>query len=247
MDRKPSQRAWLGAWLGVTATFVGWWVVVYGIFGHVCPFAFVGIWLAAIFGGRALHPRRVPWWGLFVSLVFVLAAWVGAWFVHGPEEVRHVTPEPHAFLALAYGGALAIHYLLARRAGPAGPVSSWPRGHVRRFGYGNGILSPLVGVAYLVVPQVKEWLDQGPDGAEWFDTVFQQFDVYYLFTYVAAMCVAFGALWWVAVGYERRGGDPGVGRALQATSFTVLGFIFVGLPLIFWLLRAEAPATPESA
>ncbi|MHA1733603.1 MAG: hypothetical protein ACTSU5_16770 [Promethearchaeota archaeon] len=238
-------KALIPAFVVTGAFYAAWWVVVYGILGHVCPFTFLGVLPFCFFGARVLGRSR-PHWGTFVpSFLIAGGFWWAAWELHGEFPRRHVTPEPTVLLILAFATGLVAVTLLARRF-PAENTVSERRERVLTTASTLLATAGLVaGLAYALVPGVRGLVGGDPgEVSDWFDTQFYGDDVYWLFYVLAVLGVVSGACWLVGVNLK---GRPEAARALQAVGLVFLAFIVVGIPIAYRLVDAGGTGTPREA
>jgi hypothetical protein len=221
-----SKTAWL-VWIIQVILSYAWFGYIYGILGHVCPVAFLGMWNASLIGIVAWKNSRPRFIATIASLIVTAICFAFAYFILHPIDddnlTRTITIGP--FLVLAICPILA---LLCQKLLLLGPERGSTKIEIlfeQFFGIIAGLGGLLAGIAYFIVPSIKiaTWND---DTTEWFDTLFYPGDVWYLFgvlmiiALISAVCMIIN---WILNRRNLRS---------KSIGFRILGYTFLGFVLI---------------
>jgi hypothetical protein len=237
----------LWVWIGQVLFTYGWFIYIYGVLGHVCPVAFLGMWNASLIGSIAVFGKRPSFIGTFLSLIITAVSFALAYFVFHPFDEDHLTRYINVapFIILGITSILSVlaHVIGIKISEKASKV--WELKIERTIEYFFVILLTIAGIAYMCIPSIKEsmYIDP-PDVTEWFDTLFYMYDVYNLFYFlviqalICNVCIIIGF-------YFDRLKTQNSPRSLicKVLGFSFLGYLLVGTWATFHLFGLESPET----
>lgn len=223
-----------------TIIYYSWFIYIFGILGHVCPVANLGMWTASTIGCIAFSGKRPRALGMFFSFIATFLIWgITFLFLH-PNEVygwevedpyRYINIMPFIMLGLNIVVNVLIQLAFAKMnkfdkiQGPSRNSSKLELNLERIFAGFSFIITIIIGIGYITVSWVKEqvWND---DITDWFDTVFFPGDVYRLFLFLAIIALFSG----IMMGFHFYTNKKS--NSIYSFVFKVLGYTFFGF-LIF--------------
>lgn len=221
-----------------------WFLYIFGVLGHVCPVAFLGMWNASLIGAVAFFGKRPSFSGCFFSLIITAGCFGLSYFVFHPFDsdnlVRYVNTAPFIFLGLS-----AILSVFAQGISikmPERVSKQWELMIERAMEYFFVIILTIIGIGYVSFPSIKEGMYiEPPDVTEWFDTVFYRYDVYYLFLFLVVQALICNILIICGIYYEQsKIKNQHRALLLKVSGFSFLGFLLLGTWATFHLLGQES-------
>lgn len=214
--------------------YIAWFFYIYGYLGHVCPVAFLGVWHASLLGCVAFTNRRPRFIGTFITLLLSAAAWALSFFYLHPNDgsgwevevlSRVITAGPFIVFFLLIPLVLLIQVAFTKTEliqGPEKASASWELSLERMVAAFSFLITVLLGLGYNLLPIAREslWND---NPTEWFDTVFQTGQVYYLFLFISVIALISAVFMGIAA-YAKK-------QQKRSKEFTyhLLGYTFLGL------------------
>jgi len=198
---KLDKKNLIGIYIFQNAFYILWFAYIFGVLGHVCPVAFLGVWTASIVGCYVFTKKRPRFLGMIVSLIFTAVFWGIAFFFLHPNEIygwkvdtlyRYVNLAPFIVLILTIPLLVFIQIIFTNRLKP------WKRNHstkiellLEKLFSLVSVLGVFAGLYYTISPSMKKssWNDST---TEWFDTVFYEGDNFYLFLVLAILGIISG-------------------------------------------------------
>jgi uncharacterized membrane protein YhaH (DUF805 family) len=217
-------------WLIQNIIFVGWFFYIYGVLGHVCPVAFLGVWASSMIASVAITNRRPRFLGAFISFIITAGLWYLAFFeFHEFDEdnlAKNITREPYYFLILTIILVNLVQIVLSKgEERQSNRFELVCEKVLTIFGYLVGFFAGLI---YITVPTVKDavWNDKPED---WFDTVFEIGEIYYLFLFIAVIGLFAGVFGGIALITQARNDKKSRMEIIsRLLAYTFLGLIFLG-------------------
>ncbi|MHA1821119.1 MAG: hypothetical protein ACTSU2_01470 [Promethearchaeota archaeon] len=193
------QEAYKWAFISKFILYFGWFIVIYGFIGHICPFAFVAIWALSLTACYAFTGKRPRFLGIFISFILTLLMWGFTFFYLHPNNVfgwkvdhpsRNITILPFLGYFLNLFIVFYTQIIIAKK------LPTWKRTTSSRF---ESILDEvfavfsmiisIIGGLYYIIWGKSSWNNSEQ---EWYDTIFRVGDVYYLFLYIAIVALISG-------------------------------------------------------
>ncbi|MBD3351976.1 MAG: hypothetical protein GF364_10870 [Candidatus Lokiarchaeota archaeon] len=240
VDRKP----FLIAFFVQIAIYTAWLIYIFGVLGHVCPVAWVGVWCSSLSGCVAFSDKRPRFLGTFLSFIVTALLWGVAYFYLHPNDTfgwevdtlsKVVTVGPFISYIATIFLTLLIQIVFTKTEKIQGPekVSRKIGLIFERILAGlSFLLTIVVGVVYVTVPWVKEelWDD---DPSEYLDTVFPPGGVYQLFYVLAIIAIISGIFMGFNAYIKNKGNNLELNITTRLIGYTFLGFIAIGTIAIF--------------
>src|SRR6056297_1055275 len=88
----------------VFVVYLVWFTYIFGILGHVCPAAFLGIFHASLIGSVAITKKTPRFVGLFISFLLTIILWLVSFFLLHPPTADEpiITVGPFVMLVLNF-------------------------------------------------------------------------------------------------------------------------------------------------
>ncbi|MHA1340229.1 MAG: hypothetical protein ACTSRZ_09215 [Promethearchaeota archaeon] len=210
-----------------------WFGYIFGVLGHVCPVAFLGMLNSSLIGCAAISSRRPRFLGTFISLIITIGIWALTFFIlHPPVENRFINIPP--FIALI---SLPFILLLIQI-----PLSQGKQLQSKNFEIKIAIIIeyasifigiPLI-IAFYFIPSIKNGMYS--EVTNWFDTQFFGWDIYNLFVVLSIIWIISIICSIIGFYFEKKANnnDENANISFKQKSWILryLGMTFLGLLLV---------------
>jgi len=231
-------KNWLiKCWIFQICVAFGWFIYIFGVLGHVCPIAFLGMWNSSLIGCVAFKSRKPSFLGTFLSFIVTAAIWLLTFFIlHPPIENRFINLEPFIALLLLPFILLLIQILLSKKKSlESKRIEIKIASIIETISMSAGI--PII-ISFFMNPMIKRSLYTTE--TKWFDTVFYGFDIYNLFAVISIVWI-FSILCSISSRYLAKKDSKSEKKLeiiwiLKYLGLTFFGFLFIGTVASFLLL-----------
>ena len=208
--------------------YIAWFGYIYGILGHVCPVAFIGMWHATLLSFQLKQSHRVRIFDVIFTLVLTAAIFSVCFFILQPIEEplsRNVVLGPILGFMLTpviLGLYLSVFSRASNRE--AIPIIAKLCSVLEFLGNLAAILVPLW--FFFDLNNREQMYIQ--DSMDWYDTVFSGYDVYHLFLFLAIAAFIFAIIYFIGLFKQIMGKPPAIVLFYQILGQSFFGMLLIG-------------------
>jgi hypothetical protein len=233
---ETDKKVFLWGYLLQIAIYFSWYILIYGILGHVCPVAFLGPWSASIIGSVYYTSKKPRFLGCFISLIITILIWGFTFLFLHPNDVfgwkvddpyRIITFGPYLMFFVNTIVSVVIQVVITRKMKPwKTEVSNKLENLIEKL---LSILTILIGtVGFAVFFFFKDDINNN-NVIDWFDTQFYPGDQWILFLFI--MFIALFSAIMMLYSYYQENKNRKISKKIISLTY-LLGYTFLGLVVL---------------